>query len=218
MKTILQITVLALVLLAILVFSRIIGGVVGENLAKSQIASRHAQTERAKESLRSAWIYTHNKNAMTGVVTKKAWVGDHEMRLERFSTSTGESGLHLRANPFRVCSNPGEKCNVLVRFEDQEPKRFRVHYQAGNDTTTFDSHELIFSSLTTAKRMRVSRDPYPEGGDFLEFDVSGFDEHATSVPEDEASVEAMNIEYSPEQLVELAALATVQSAENAAAR
>ena len=206
MKTILQITVLLLVLLAISVFSKIIGGAAGESLARSEIASRHAQTEGVKTAGKSAWIYTQNKNAMTGVVTNKAWVGDHEMRLERFSTSTGESGLHLMANPFRVCSDPKKECNVLVRFDDQEPKRFRVHYQADDrDAITFESHEMVFSSLATAKRMRVSSDPYPEGGDFLEFDVSGFDEHATSIPEDEVNVEAMSIEYSPEQAAYLAA-------------
>ena len=205
MKTILKITFILLLLLAISVFSRTIGGAAGEFLAKREIASHPAQTDRVQESAKSAWMYTHKTNAMTGVVTKTASVGDREIRLERFSTSAGESGLHLLANPFRLCRDR-RKCNVLVRLDDQEPKRFRLHYQTDDPSmATFDSHETILSSLATAERMRVSKDPYLEGEDFLEFNVAGFEEHATSIPENEANVEAMTIEYTPEQAANLAA-------------
>lgn len=222
MKSLLTIVGFVLVLLVISVFSKIIGGVAGEHLAKSKIASDSAQTERAQEAANSGWIYTHKTNPMTGAVTKTAFVGDREIRLERFSTSTGDSGLRLWAKSSRVCSDR-RKCHVLVRFDDQEPKRFPIRYYGTvhPHMAEFESPEMILSSLPTAARMRISREPYREGDDFLEFNVSGFDETASSTRENEADIEDMHIEVTPEEAadwaVEQPASGSTQNAAEAAA-
>lgn len=140
------------------------------------LAPSISANEQASATVNSAWIYTHDTNAMTGVVTHVASVADGRDKLQRIATSAGDSRVVLNAAWRDFCKDLKD-CVVLVRFDSGEPQRYRIEFQIGQlILPTIENSDRFLTGLASAERVRISEDPYPEGGRFFEFNVSGFDD------------------------------------------
>lgn len=68
-------------------------------------------------------------------------------------------------------------CSVLVRFDDEDAKRYSANETADNSTETvfISNYDKFIGKLQKAKRVKISVDVYQQGSPVFEFDVSGFD-------------------------------------------
>lgn len=84
----------------------------------------------------------------------------------------------LRIEQGQFLCNSFQDCNVLVRFDDQEPVRFSGIGAADNSTETvfIRNYQRFVASMLKAERVRISVEVYQEGAPVFEFDVSDFND------------------------------------------
>jgi hypothetical protein len=69
-------------------------------------------------------------------------------------------------------------CNVLVRFDDEQPSPYSATGPSDNSTETLfiQNYNRFIGKMLKSKRVRISADVYQEGAPVFEFDVSHFDQ------------------------------------------
>jgi hypothetical protein len=138
----------------------------------------------------SKWRYSTYEDEMTSKESKYACVEARESLYFDFPYGGGSTvEFCVRRHPrygldtyvtvskghFLCTSYDG--CNVLIRFDDANPRKFSANAPADRSITTLfiRSSSALIKSLKSADVMRISAEFYQQGNRVMTFDVSGLE-------------------------------------------
>ena len=139
----------------------------------------------------SSWVYNQKEDDMGKGTTYHAWVQSSNAVNFNFPYSGEQHGLLiLRTHPRhgkdiifkiekgQILCRSYDNCTVLVRFDDENPIKFKAVEAADNSTNTIfiNNYSRFVEKMLKAKRIRISANIYQEGNPMFEFNVSNFEQ------------------------------------------
>lgn len=140
------------------------------------------------------WMYRDEGDPMGGQIRSASVQSNNTLSLDFPYQGEQRGTLTLRSHPrhgkdvilqiqrgqFQCTSYQG--CDVLVRFDQNSPKKYRAVEPSDNDSTTLflRGYEGFMGSLRKAKTVRVEFTLFHEGTRSLEFNVGSLDEKRLS--------------------------------------
>lgn len=146
--------------------------------------------QKRKENLGRQWEYRTNDDPMTGKKVRAAFVsstnthefsfpyaGPQHARLTARKHPQHGSDIILSIERGQLQCTSYSGCNVMVRFGDGQPKRYKAYGPADNSSETLfiEGYADFLRRMQAVDTVRVQASVFQQGSPTWEFDVSGFD-------------------------------------------
>lgn len=141
----------------------------------------------------SNWLYESSSDEMSskniyfaGIISGNTvdfgfpYNGEQHATLTLRTHPRSGKNIYISLNKAHFLCRSYDGCNVLVRFDENEPITFSASGTSDYSTNTLfiNNYSRFISKLSKAKKLRISAEFYQNGTKTFEFDIAGFNQDA----------------------------------------